>query len=69
MKERRTVAKLASAEFEIGHFDEAAQRSIAQGVNASSAIEGEEIPASMLELVTEDVRAAFSLRVDSKVPE
>ncbi|MFL6245563.1 MAG: Fic family protein [Thermoanaerobaculia bacterium] len=55
------LEKLASAKFEIGRFtsedsigpenlDEIALRNIAQSVNASSEIEGEEVPASKLDL-------------------
>lgn len=55
------LEKLASAKFEIGRFtsddfisaanlDDAALRNIAQSVNASSEIEGEEVPASKLDL-------------------
>ncbi|MDP9193395.1 MAG: Fic family protein [Acidobacteriota bacterium] len=69
------LEKLARAKFEIGRFtnddfispdniDEAALRNIAQSVNASSEIEGEEIPASKLDLALAAATKPSERRID-----
>lgn len=69
------LEKLARAKFEIGRFtsddaigpnntDEAALRNIAQSVNASSEIEGEEIPASKLDLALAAATKPTARRID-----
>jgi Fic family protein len=69
------LEKLARAKFEIGRFtsddaigpnntDEAALRNIAQSVNASSEIEGEEIPASKLDLALAAATRPTARRID-----
>src|ERR1700741_3324514 len=69
------LEKLASAKFEIGRFtsdgfispnniDETALRNIAQSVNASSEIEGEEIPASKLDLALAAATKPSERRID-----
>lgn len=69
------LEKLARARFEIGRFtsddfigpnntDDAALRNIAQSVNASSEIEGEEIPASKLDLALAAATRPTARRID-----
>jgi Fic family protein len=69
------LEKLARAKVEIGRFtsddaigpnnaDEAALRNIAQSVNASSEIEGEEIPASKLDLALAAATRPTARRID-----
>jgi Fic family protein len=69
------LEKLARAKFEIGRFtsedfigpnntDEATLRNIAQSVNASSEIEGEEIPASKLDLALAAATRPTARRID-----
>ena len=69
------LEKLARAKFEIGRFtsddfigpnntDDAALRNIAQSVNASSEIEGEEIPASKLDLALAAATKPTARRID-----
>jgi Fic family protein len=76
-----TVAKLetlARAKFEIGRFtnhdvispanlDETALRNIAQSVNASSEIEGEEIPADKLDLALAAATRPSARRIDEEL--
>lgn len=72
------LEKLASAKFEIGRFanvdgigadtlDEAALRNIAQSVNASSEIEGEEVPASKLDLALAAATRPSARRIDEEL--
>jgi Fic family protein len=72
------LEKLASAKFEIGRFrsedfigpdnlDEAALRNIAQSVNASSEIEGEEIPAEKLDLALAVATKPSARRIDEEL--
>ncbi len=69
------LERLARAKFEIGRFtsddfigpnntDDAALRNIAQSVNASSEIEGEEIPASKLDLALAAATRPTARRID-----
>lgn len=69
------LEKLDRAKFEIGRFtsdgglgpdniDDAALRNIAQSVNASSEIEGEEVPASQLDLALAAATRPSARRID-----
>lgn len=72
------LEKLARAKFEIGRFtrndfigpdnlDEAALHNIAQSVNASSEIEGEEIPAGKLDLALAAATKPSARRIDEEL--
>jgi len=72
------LEKLAGAKFEIGrltsddfigpdNLDEAALRNIAQSVNASSEIEGEEVPASKLDLALAAATRPTARRIDEEL--
>ncbi|HYI12113.1 MAG TPA: Fic family protein [Thermoanaerobaculia bacterium] len=72
------LEKLARAKFEIGRFtsddfigsenaDEAALRNLAQSVNASSEIEGEEIPAHKLDLALAAATRPSARRIDEEL--
>jgi Fic family protein len=72
------LEKLARAKFEIGRFttedvihpgnlDSAALRNIAQSVNASSEIEGEEVPASKLDLALAAATKPSARRIDEEL--
>src|SRR5215212_7960642 len=72
------LEKLARAKFEIGRFtaedvihpgnlDSAALRNIAQSVNASSEIEGEEVPASKLDLALAAATSPSARRIDEEL--
>lgn len=72
------LEKLAGAKFEIGrltsadfigpaNLDEAALHAIAQSVNASSEIEGEEIPASKLDLALAAATRPSARRIDEEL--
>jgi Fic family protein len=72
------LEKLARAKFEIGRFtnhdfigpdnlDEAALHNIAQSVNASSEIEGEEIPADKLSLALAAATKPSARRIDEEL--
>ena len=72
------LEKLAGAKFEIGRFtsddvirpdnlDSAALRNIAQSVNASSEIEGEEVPADQLDLALAAATKPTARRIDEEL--
>jgi len=72
------LEKLARARFEIGRFtnddfigpnnaDEAALRNIAQSVNASSEIEGEEVPVGKLDLALAAATRPSARRIDEEL--
>lgn len=72
------LEKLAQAKFEIGRFtnddvigpqnlDEVALRNIAQSVNASSEIEGEEVPASKLDLALAAATKPSARHIDEEL--
>ena len=74
------LEKLARANFEIGRFtrddfigpdnlDETALRNIAQSVNASSEIEGEQIPAGKLDLALAAATKPAARRMDEELEE